>query len=262
VNANTLTLTAAAATTVNVSGNTSLNLTATGSTAIATLNASGLVLAAETTAGLTFTAVNTAVGSAISITGSNGVDTLTGGNVATGADTINGGAGADVITGRAGNDALTGGTGADTFTYLEGVGVGAVATAAQVTAANGADTISDFGSTDIVGVVALLRDNAGAAAAEAFLKTTSTSAAAAGNVLVVTNNITSTLNASGVDSLTASLSTNDDSGVIMISNNGTVQLWYDNDLDTAAAGANVVLIGTFTGATATDLAALTAANFA
>lgn len=264
VNANTLTLTAAAATTVNVSGNTSLDLTATGSTAIANLNASGLVLAAETTAGLTFIAVNTAVGSSVSITGSNGVDTLTGGNVATGSDTIVGGAGADVITGRAGNDALTGGTGADTFTFLGvATGGGAVATGAQVTALNGTDTIADFGSTDIAGVAGLLMDAGGAAlTAEAFLKTTTTGAAAAGNVVVVTNNVASTLNAAGVDALAASLSTSTGSGVIMLSNNGTVQLWYDNVMNADGAGANVVLIGTFTGATATDLAALTAANFA
>jgi Ca2+-binding RTX toxin-like protein len=240
---------------VNVSGNTSLNLTATGSTAIATLNASGLVLAAETTAGLTFTAVNTAVGSGVSITGSNGVDTLTGGNVATGADTINGGAGADVITGRAGNDSLTGGTGADTFTF-SGTGGN---TAAQVLAANGTDVITDFiggGGVDVLGVVGLLES------AEAFVNIANGGTQGTYNVVVVNTNFGASLSAAGVDALAAAQSNLAESGVIMISNNGVVQLWYDETMDTATGASDVNLIGTFSGTTLAQLAALTGANFA
>lgn len=264
INANTLTLNAVDATSVSVTGNASLVLTAGTSASLQKVDASGLVLAAGTSNGLTFTAVNTAVGSTVSITGSNGVDNLVGANVVTGVDTINGGAGNDTITGRAGNDVLTGGAGNDTFVYLAGAAGGTSDSAASVAAANGSDIITDFisgGGADMLSVSALLKVVAdGSAAAEAFIKTTSTGAATASNVIVVTNNIGTTLTAADIDALTDSLSTATTSGVIALSNNGVVQLWYDSNI--GAAGADqVTLIGTLTGTSLEQLAALTEANF-
>jgi S-layer protein len=110
---NTLILTASSATTVNVAGNAGTVLTATGSTAVTTFDASGVVLAAATSNGVTYTSLNTTVGAVVSITGSNGVDALTGTSQAN--DTINAGAGADSLTYTGGADVFTGGAGADTF---------------------------------------------------------------------------------------------------------------------------------------------------
>lgn len=254
VNANSITVNDTAATTVNITGNTSLNLTATGLTSVATVNASGLVLAAVTTNGLTYVASNTLIGSNVAMTGSNGVDNLTGGNVVTGIDTINGGAGADVITGRAGNDVLTGGLGADNFVFS---GTGGT-TAATVAAANGSDTITDFisgGGADVLKVVSLLE------AAEAFANVANGATIGAYNVLVVNTNFTDTLTAAGVDALNAAQSNLGTSGVTMISNNGVIQMWYDETMGTAGGATDVTLIGTFTGTTLAQLAALTASNF-
>ena len=119
---NTLVLTAAAATTVNVAGNAGTIVTATGSTAVTTFDASGVVLAAVTSNGVTYTSLNTTVGATVAITGSNGVDALTGTSVAN--DTINGGAGADTLTYTGGADVFTGGAGADTF--VAGTGTASV----------------------------------------------------------------------------------------------------------------------------------------
>lgn len=111
---NTLILTAAAATTVTVAGNAGTILTATDSTAITTFDASGVVLAASTSSGVTYTSLNTTIGGVISITGSNGVDALTGTSQAN--DTIYGGAGVDTITYTGGSDVFYGGAGNDVFT--------------------------------------------------------------------------------------------------------------------------------------------------
>ena len=83
------------------------------------------------------------------ISGGAGVDTIGGEG---GADTITGGAGADVITGGAGNDSivLTETTAAiDTVVFSGG------ATLALTSAANGRDTITGFGSTDTLNILAL-----------------------------------------------------------------------------------------------------------
>ena len=116
-----LVLTADAATTINVSGNNGINLTATGSDAVTTFDASGIVAdAAEDTATLlavTYTSLNTTATATVSITGGDGNDTLSG---AVAIDTISGGLGNDTIQGGAGADVLDGGAGtADVLTYAD-----------------------------------------------------------------------------------------------------------------------------------------------
>lgn len=169
-------------------------------------------------------------------------------------DVIDGGAGADTITGQAGNDVLTGGAGADTFVFS---GTGGT-TAATVAAANGSDTITDFisgGGVDVLTVNTLLES------AEAFANVANGAAAGAFNVLVINTNFPTALTAAGVDALNAAQSTINESGVTLISNNGVVQVWYDQVMDTASGASDVTLIGTLSGTTLAQLAALTDANF-
>lgn len=167
-------------------------------------------------------------------------------------------------SGGAGADTLTGGTGADTFTFVAGAGT----TAAAVAATNGADTITDFTSTDgdVLGVAALLSNP------EAFLKgstLTDFAAPADKNVVVITNTLIigsgagGTLLASDVDSLANRVSNHAGSGILVFDNKDTVEVWYDTAMNVDNTGSDVVLIGTITTAgAATDLANLTAANFA
>jgi S-layer protein len=156
-------LTVAAATSLVVSGDAAVALTLTGSTALTSVNTSGVTsgtvnittvgLAATTfTGGNTATTVSIAAATAAStvttgtaadavtggssndtITTSSGNDTILGG---LGNDTINAGSGTDSITGGGGADSLTGGDGADSYVY----------TSAAATDSNGVnqDTITDF----------------------------------------------------------------------------------------------------------------------
>ena len=111
---NTMTLTAAAATKVTVTGNNGLNLTATGSTAVTTFDASGVVAngTADTAAllAVTYTSLNATGTANVSIIGGAGNDTLTG---AAAIDTITGGAGADILKGAGGADTIVVGNGRD-----------------------------------------------------------------------------------------------------------------------------------------------------
>lgn len=114
---NTIDLTVAAATTLNVSGDAGLVITSTGGTVdvskVVTMDASGVVLGAVTDSGVTYAASYNTSGGVTTITGSNGVDSLTGGALTN--DTINGGAGVDTIVYTGGADVLTGGAGNDVF---------------------------------------------------------------------------------------------------------------------------------------------------
>jgi S-layer protein len=181
----TATLTAAGATTINVSGNNGLTLTATGSTAVTTFDASGIVAdAAEDTAALlavTYSSLNATGSATVTITGGAGNDSLTG-NAAK--DTIVGGAGNDILGGAAAVDTITGGEGADVITGGSGndniiltettaaidkvVFSGGAATNALTLAANGVDTITGWGSTDLINVVALGDGTTGAATSAAI----------------------------------------------------------------------------------------------
>ena len=112
--ANKLILTVAAAKSIVVTGNTGLELTATGSTAVTSFDASGLTIGSATDAGVSYASLNNTFGANVTIKGAlTGVNILRGGDVTN--DTIIGGAGNDVIFGSAGKDVLTGGAGDDTF---------------------------------------------------------------------------------------------------------------------------------------------------
>lgn len=166
----TATLTAADATSVVVSGNNGLALTATGSVAVTNFDASGVVnndTAATATAvattdtaanlAVTYTSVNTTANAVVTITGGAGNDTLTGSAAAVNLDTITGGEGADVITGGTGNDTinLTETTAAvDKVVFSGGVLADGAPVSAHFTA-NGLDTITGFGATDTLNVAAL-----------------------------------------------------------------------------------------------------------
>ena len=93
---------------------------------------------------------------AVTITGSSGVDNITGGAGAdvilggTGADVIDGGAGADTITGGGGIDTIDGGAGADSLVYkLEGDLITGNAVIDSITGGDGTDslTIGTSGTT-------------------------------------------------------------------------------------------------------------------
>lgn len=139
-----LTLQAAAATTIVVSGNNGLNLTNTGNVAVTRFDASGVVgdTAGDTSANLavTFASANTTATAAVTILGGAGNDSLTGN---AGRDTITGGAGNDTVIGGVGRDLLTGGAGNDTFAFANGADTRGVFTLTDTSAAN-LDQITDF----------------------------------------------------------------------------------------------------------------------
>ena len=112
--ASSLNLNAAAATTVNVSGNHGVNFTGSTLGAVATLDASG-VTATGAAGSVTFV---TSTNANVSLTGGAGNDVLNGSSTldATKVVTINGNGGNDVITGGAGKDVLNGGEGNDIIT--------------------------------------------------------------------------------------------------------------------------------------------------
>ena len=158
---NTMTLTAAAATKVAVTGNNGLNLTATGSTAIVDFDASAVVgnsttaranVAATTDSAanlaVTYTSLNATANAAVSIKGGAGNDTLSGSAGAVNVDTISGGAGDDTIQGGSGADVLDGGanaaTGGDTVTYAD------VTAATSHSLTNLSGMAINLGATDVV----------------------------------------------------------------------------------------------------------------
>ena len=113
----TIILTAANTTTLNLTGDAGVVLSGGTYAALTTVDGSGATIegvsTASTVAGITLASDLTGVGETISYTGTNGVDTFTG--HANTDDTFVGGLGADHLnyTGRLGN--FTGGGGADTF---------------------------------------------------------------------------------------------------------------------------------------------------
>jgi S-layer protein len=129
-NVDSLTLTAGAATSVNLSGSADLTLLLTGSTKVTSINGSAM------TGGLTVASLNTT--SATTITGGSGKDVLTAATGTT-ADVLNGGAGDDTLTGNAGLSTLTGGAGNDLF----------VVNVASLNV-NSYTSITDFGAGDLI----------------------------------------------------------------------------------------------------------------
>lgn len=137
-NVDTLTLTAADATKVTVSGAQDLTLTMTGSTKVTAIDASAA------TGNITVTSLNTT--SATTITGGAGNDVLT---AATGntADVLIGGAGNDTLTSNGGLSTLTGGTGNDIFKIV------------APSALNTYSTITDFQSGDTIQITGAVTFN-------------------------------------------------------------------------------------------------------
>jgi len=172
----TVALIATSAKTVNVSGNAGLVYSAADAS-ITSFNASGVVLAAATDTGVTFDSLNITVGEVVSITGSNGVDVLTGSASAN--DTISAGAGADTITYDGGTDVFTGGAGNDAFVLAAGaigsnttvgltitdLAVGDTINLAAVTAVSTATPNGALGAKVTLGAAATLAQYLDAAAA-------------------------------------------------------------------------------------------------
>jgi len=135
-------LTAAAATTLTLTGASALEITAfTNSAALNNINASGMTGAFVMGAA----GVNTA---ATALTGGAGADTLIGNS---GNDVIVGGAGIDTITGGLGGDDITGGDGADVITTgaRTANSVAASATSLTATIAQG-DSMTFGNGVDII----------------------------------------------------------------------------------------------------------------
>lgn len=181
-NLDTLSLTAAAAKSIIVSGNQGLDLTgANTGTAVSLIDASGLTgtsNAFKVTTGALVVAT-TAIPRATIIGTSTGVNTIdatnslkpvtisvggaanTASNVLTGSalgDTISGGAGDDTITGGGGNDTLTGNGGSDSFVIAAGSGtatVPVVITDFVRTAVAGTNDTLSLAGTEAVGADAL-----------------------------------------------------------------------------------------------------------
>ena len=149
---NTMTLTAAVATKIVVTGNNGIDLSASVAAKVTSFDASGVVGngTADTAANLAVTYVsdNNDVAAVVTITGGAGNDVLTG-NAAK--DTIIGGAGTDTIDGKAGIDILTGGAGVDTFVI--GAGEAGITGTEKITDFNialGGDKL-DLTTTTLVG---------------------------------------------------------------------------------------------------------------
>jgi hypothetical protein len=140
----TVTLTAAAATDVIVTGNAGLTVTATGSTKVTNFDASGVTTNAAATAasaasgGVTYTSLNTTLTATPTIKGGAGPDNLTGAAAAV-AETFHGGAGIDTIEGNGGNDTMHGDAGNDIFNFLS----------AELT---GLDVVDGGDGTDVISV--------------------------------------------------------------------------------------------------------------
>ena len=143
---NIMTLTANKATSIVVTGNDGLTLTATGSTKVTNFDASAVapITSTDTAANMavSYTSVNTSATTAVTIKGGAGNDTLQGN---AGHDTITGAAGADNITYTGGNDTISGGAGADTIKFT------AALLAANSVASN-TTTVDGGSGTDIVNV--------------------------------------------------------------------------------------------------------------
>ena len=77
------------------------------------MDASGITLGAVTDNGVTYAATYNTVGGVTTLTGTNGVDSLTGG--ANTSDTLSGGGGIDTLVFTGGSDTLTGGAEVDVY---------------------------------------------------------------------------------------------------------------------------------------------------
>jgi S-layer protein len=145
---NTLTVDAAAAKTIVVTGNAGLTLTNTTATGVTSFDASAVTGSGSN---ITYTSQNTTIGEVVSIKGGAGADVLTG--TSTAADTIVGGAGADTLVYTGGLDTFTGGTGADTFDLNA---IGTKTAFVTITDASATDKIDLVGVTTVTSTQAAI----------------------------------------------------------------------------------------------------------
>jgi len=168
---------------LNITGNSPM--TTTGTTGIATIDASGMTGEGVGTATFTMGGVGTG---ATTITGSPGRDTLLAANTAT---TLNGGAGNDVLTGGTAGDTINGGDGIDTIN----TGAGALATTVDtvdggagndvITVGQGTSTINGGAGDDSIDMVGTLSTGDvinGGEGTDTILLNASPTAATAGQV--------------------------------------------------------------------------------
>jgi S-layer protein len=138
-----LNLDAAAAQTINVTGDAGITFANSTQAAIRTLDASG-VTATGAAGVVTFTANDsmdttiTAAGGNDVLTGGSGNDTITGN---AGNDTLTGGSGVDTISGGTGNDVIDGGVGADVITTGTGTDSVVIGSASSL---GTMDIVTDF----------------------------------------------------------------------------------------------------------------------
>ena len=122
---------------MNISGDNDLSLTLTGTTKLATINASTLVGTLNLVANASTVAQTITLGAGEStVTAGAGSDSITGG----GNDSISGDSGNDTIIGGAGNDTIDGGSGADSITGGNG--------SDTIIVGSGSDTIDGGEGTD------------------------------------------------------------------------------------------------------------------
>ena len=124
--------------TVNIEGSSLVSYTTGAANALQTINASA------STGNLVVDASGFAGTERLTITGSQGQNTITGSDTTFG-DAIIGGAKNDNITGGQGADAITGGGGRDIFVVVNGD------SNATLTSVSGIDKISDFGKVTVAG---------------------------------------------------------------------------------------------------------------
>jgi S-layer protein len=139
-----VTVGATSATSMTVTGNTTLNLTNTGNTKLVSVDASGM------TGGLIYTTAGTAA----EVVKGGATTNLLNAGAGTVGDTLIGGAGADTLTANKGLDTLTGGLGADTFVIPVGTSVNVYSTITDATAGDTLQLVNKavetFNSTKVV----------------------------------------------------------------------------------------------------------------
>jgi S-layer protein len=238
----TLTLTASAATSIVVTGNNGLNLTATGSTLVTNFDASGVVgnstvastyVAATTDSAanlaVTYVSVNATANAAVVIKGGAGNDVLTGSAAALNIDTITGGEGADSITGGTGNDLI----------ILTETTPAADTVALIASATNGVDVIRGFSAgtsgLDIVNLIDTETTVGTAANATAVFAATTTAALTTGASAFVLTGIATTTTLSDVVEINTSLSSFGNLG-LSGATSGTELLKALSSTDSASTG--------------------------
>jgi S-layer protein len=264
-----LNMDAAAAQTINVTGDIGITFANSTQAAIRTLDASGIT--ATGAAGVvTFTAndsmdtVITSAGGNDVLTGGSGNDTITGN---AGNDNLKGGTGVDTISGGTGDDTLEGGVGADVITTGSGADNVVIATTSSL---GTMDIVTDFTvgadfdqvHIDESAIGALI---GGDGADDAHTVATSiqeiagqTTVLAASNIFVITGakyasnaEMEAAINSGGDRQITLASASSDDDDVVVV--------WTNTSSDTIVSAVNMTTGATTfgTNATVADLLQLT-----